>query len=72
MIENVIAARDINSAMENISKAQERVIFLCVVGGHSHEHAAQVTGLPLGTVKTNVRRGKIQLKNHLQAWRKAA
>lgn len=41
---------------------ERRVIELTVCGGLSHDEAAQVTGLPLGTVKTHARRGLIRLK----------
>jgi RNA polymerase sigma-70 factor, ECF subfamily len=72
LIEKVDAIRDITTAMQQVNTAQQRVILLCVVGGHSREDAADMTGMPLGTVKTHIRRGKIQLRKHLAAWREAA
>jgi RNA polymerase sigma factor (sigma-70 family) len=70
--ENLDAERDIAKAMQQISPAQQNVIVLCLVAGHSGEQAAHMTGMPHGTVKTHIRRGKIQLKNYLAAWREAA
>jgi RNA polymerase sigma-70 factor, ECF subfamily len=71
-IESADAIRDITAAMQQVNSAQQRVILLCLVGGHSREDAADMTGMPLGTVKTNLRRGKIQLRKQLAAWREAA
>jgi RNA polymerase sigma-70 factor (ECF subfamily) len=41
---------------------QQRVIRLAIGQGFSHEQIADQTGLPLGTVKTHVRRGLIALR----------
>jgi RNA polymerase sigma-70 factor, ECF subfamily len=71
-MESIDAIRDITAAMQQVNSAQQRVILLCLVGGHSREDTAHITGMPLGTVKTNLRRGKIQLRKHLVAWREAA
>lgn len=46
---------------------QQRCLRLCVYQGLSHEEAARVTGWPLGTVKTHVRRGLIALRDALAA-----
>ena len=70
--EQLEVERDLAAAMTSISGAQQKVISLCVINGYSHEHVAHVTGMPLGTVKTNILRGKVQLKNYLSAWREAA
>jgi RNA polymerase sigma-70 factor (ECF subfamily) len=46
---------------------------LCVVLGHgegmSHSEVAETTGLPLGTVKTNINRGSARLRELLAAYR---
>jgi len=43
-------------------------ILLCCQNGLSHEEAARVLDIPLGTVKTNVLRGREKLKRSLAAW----
>jgi len=45
---------------------QQRVIQLAIGHGHSHEQISQILGLPLGTVKTHVRRGLIALREAMQ------
>jgi RNA polymerase sigma factor (sigma-70 family) len=44
---------------------ERRVLELSIYHGLTHEHIATVTGLPLGTVKTNARRGLIRLRDKL-------
>jgi RNA polymerase sigma-70 factor (ECF subfamily) len=41
---------------------------LCCQNGLSHDEAARVLDIPLGTVKTNVLRGREKLKRSLAAW----
>jgi RNA polymerase sigma-70 factor (ECF subfamily) len=40
--------------------------------GLSHEEAAYVLAMPLGTVKTHATRGKAKLKTSLAVWHEAA
>jgi RNA polymerase sigma-70 factor (ECF subfamily) len=44
---------------------QQRVISLAVLHGLTHSEIASETGLPLGTVKTQMRRGLIELRARL-------
>lgn len=71
-IENIDVEYDLVNAMSFIGAAQQNVFYICVVDGYSHEQAAAITGMPLGTVKTNVRRTKHKLKEYLSAWGEAA
>jgi len=52
-------------ALLTLRPEQQRVLRLSVHGGLSHAEIAEATGLPLGTVKTHVRRGLIQLRETL-------
>lgn len=45
---------------------QQLCLRLSVYQGLSHEEIAEATGMPLGTVKTHVRRGLIALRNALE------
>jgi RNA polymerase sigma-70 factor (ECF subfamily) len=47
---------------------ERTAILLCCQNGLSHEEAARVLNIPLGTVKTNVLRGREKLKRALAAW----
>jgi RNA polymerase sigma-70 factor (ECF subfamily) len=54
-------------ALEALRPEQQRVLRLSIYQGLSHEKIAEATGLPLGTVKTHVRRGLIRIREMLQA-----
>lgn len=51
--------------LASVSPEQQRVLRLSIYQGLSHEEIAQSTGLPLGTVKTHIRRGLIKLRDLL-------
>jgi RNA polymerase sigma factor (sigma-70 family) len=56
---------DLTEALKRLNSNERVAILLCCQNGLSHEEAAQVLDCPLGTVKTNVLRGKERLKRHL-------
>lgn len=58
-------ARRAAEAMQTLSPEQQRVLRLSIYQGLSHERIAASTGLPLGTVKTHIRRGLIQIRKAL-------
>lgn len=52
-------------ALDALSVEQRRVISMSVFQGLTHREIADVTGKPLGTVKTLIRRGLIQIRRDL-------
>jgi len=56
---------DLTEALKLLNSDERAVIVLCCQNGLSHEEAAQVLDCPLGTVKTNILRGKEKLKRRL-------
>lgn len=62
---------DLERAMQRLSAPEQSVLLHCVQLGLSHEEAAYVLAMPLGTVKTHAMRGKAKLKTWLAAWREA-
>lgn len=46
---------------------ERRVIVMAVYDGLTHEEIATATGLPVGTVKTHIRRGLIRVRERLGA-----
>ena len=62
---------DLERAMQRLSEAEQIVLLHCVQLGLSHEEAAYVLTMPLGTVKTHATRGKAKLKTWLAAWSEA-
>lgn len=63
---------DLARAMRHLSPAEQTVLLHCVQLGMSHDEAAYVLDMPLGTVKTHATRGKAKLKVWLSAWHGAA
>lgn len=62
---------DFERALKRLSAAEQRVLLHCAQMGLSHEEAAYVLAMPLGTVKTHATRGKAKLKSWLGVWQEA-
>ena len=60
--------QDLMHAMSLLPIHERTAIVLCCQNGLSHEEASRVLDIPLGTVKTNVLRGREKLKRTLAAW----
>jgi RNA polymerase sigma factor (sigma-70 family) len=58
------AARAANALLE-LKSEQQMVIRLAVYDGMTHEEISTTTGLPLGTVKTHIRRGLLRIREML-------
>ncbi len=56
---------DLAEAMKVLTPAERAAIVLCCQNGLTHDEAARVLDCPLGTVKTNVLRGKEKLRRKL-------
>jgi RNA polymerase sigma-70 factor (ECF subfamily) len=56
---------DLTAALKRLNSEERAAIVLCCQNGLSHDEAAQVLDCPLGTVKTNILRGKEKLKRWL-------
>jgi len=59
---------DLMHALSLLPLHERSAVLLCCQNGLSHEEAARVLDIPLGTVKTNVLRGREKLKRTLAAW----
>ena len=59
---------DFERALRRLSDTEQAVLLHCVQLGLSHEEAAFVLAMPLGTVKSHATRGKAKLKSWLAAW----
>ena len=59
---------DLMHALSSLPLHERAAIVLCCQNGLSHDEAARVLEIPLGTVKTNVLRGREKLKRTLAAW----
>ncbi len=59
---------DIDRALLALTPAERPCIMVCYLEGLSHADAARLAGLPLGTVKSHVLRGRQKLQKHLAAY----
>jgi RNA polymerase sigma-70 factor (ECF subfamily) len=56
---------DLTEALKRLSSGERAAVLLCCQNGLSHEEAAEALGCPLGSVKTNILRGKDKLRRYL-------
>jgi len=66
-IETREQAAKIESALAQLSSDQKQALKLSIHSGWSHSEIAEHLGIPLGTVKTNIRRGLIKVRELLGA-----
>lgn len=53
---------DLDRALSALSEDERACVVLCYACGMSHAEAAQATGMPLGTVKSHVNRGREKMR----------
>ena len=59
-------ARLAREALAELSEDQRRVSLMSVIDGLTHQEIAEATGIPLGTVKSHIRRGLNQTAQRLR------
>ena len=66
-------ARDLQAALATLDAAYRELLLLRFQEGMAYQEIAQVTGLPLGTVKVRLHRGRKRLADLLAArgWKPA-
>lgn len=62
-------ARQARAALDELRPEQRKVILMSVVEGLTHPEIASATGLPLGTVKSHIRRGLEHTAKRLRSMR---
>jgi RNA polymerase sigma factor (sigma-70 family) len=67
-VANPALRHDLMRALSLLPLNERSAILLCCQNGLSHDEAARVLDIPLGTVKTNVLRGREKLKRMLADW----
>lgn len=60
-----LQCRDLLAALGRLPAAQREVVLLVGLEGLSYKGAAEVLGVPIGTVMSRLNRGREQLRNHL-------
>ena len=69
---NINLQHDLRQAMQKLNDDERTSIQLCCECGFSHSEAAEILQQPLGTVKTNISRGKYKLRELLSSWQEMA
>ena len=67
-VANPALRHDLMRALNLLPLNERSAVLLCCQNGLSHDEAARVLDIPLGTVKTNVLRGREKLKRMLADW----
>ncbi len=62
---DAVGRLDLDGALASLSASERLCVSLCYGAGLSHGEAAQTLGVPLGTVKSHVKRGMDKLKRRL-------
>ncbi|MGD0864189.1 MAG: sigma-70 family RNA polymerase sigma factor [Rhizomicrobium sp.] len=62
---------DLETALAKLLPARRAALTLCFAQGYSHEEAAAIMGVPLGTLKSHVLRGREEVRTMLSAWKDA-
>jgi RNA polymerase sigma factor (sigma-70 family) len=64
-VQTSVEAAQAAEALRTLKPEQQKVLQLSIVQGLSHQEIADITGMPLGTVKTHARRGILQAREIL-------
>lgn len=59
------AKLDLETALARIHPAKRAALTLCFAEGYSHEEAAKIMNIPLGTLKSHVLRGREEVRTML-------
>jgi RNA polymerase sigma-70 factor (ECF subfamily) len=57
---------DLDRALATLKEDERALVVMCYSCGMSHSEAAETTGMPLGTVKSHVNRGRAKLQAYFQ------
>ena len=61
-LQEKVEGRDLLGFLERLPAGQSQAIRLAFLGGYTHHEIAEKTGKPLGTVKSDLRRGVLRLR----------
>jgi RNA polymerase sigma-70 factor (ECF subfamily) len=64
-MQTLVEGREAMKALDELRPEQRQVLQLSIIHGLSHQEIADAIGMPLGTVKTHARRGRVQVREIL-------
>lgn len=64
--EGALRMRDLQRALDKLAEPFREVVVLVVLEGMAYEDAAEVIGVPVGTVRSRLFRAREQLKRHME------
>jgi RNA polymerase sigma-70 factor, ECF subfamily len=64
-MQTVVEAKQAAQELKNLRPEQRQVLQLSIYQGLSHQEISNLTGMPVGTVKTHARRGLLQIRENL-------
>jgi RNA polymerase sigma-70 factor (ECF subfamily) len=56
------AATDLERMLAALSDAERQAMVLCYAYGLSHSEASEITGMPIGTIKSHINRAKERIR----------
>lgn len=66
MAETVTDLARAEKVIAGLKPEQQQVLYMSIYEGHSHNAISELLNLPLGTVKTTIRRGLIRIREDLE------
>jgi RNA polymerase sigma-70 factor (ECF subfamily) len=66
LLDVVQADSMVRKALSQLTRQQRELVGLAFLGDLSHQQIAHRTGLPLGTIKSHIRRGLLALRQSLE------
>ena len=66
-LERIADRMTVAHALAKLAERPRRVITLAYVDGLTHQEISERTSLPLGTIKSDIRRGLVTLRQHLES-----
>jgi RNA polymerase sigma-70 factor (ECF subfamily) len=63
--ESLLVQRDVRASLDTLSSPQQLVVDLNLQRGFSHQEIVEITGIPLGTVKSHLSRARTLLQGLL-------
>ena len=67
-----LQAHDLEAALDRLHPDQRDAVLLCDVWGFEYDEIAEITGWPLGTVRSRIARGRARLACDLAVWSRDA